>query len=244
MKVSDSQRTTEDRARVTARPRCLVVAAHPDDETLGCGATMNVLSQTMDAYVVVLGEGLTSRKRSEAERRRVTLNGLKSSCRAAVGILGGKRVDFFDFPDNRFDTVPLLDIIQRLEAVIKEIRPERVYTHHPGDLNIDHRIAFQAVLTATRPVRSCCVRELYTFEVPSSTEWAFQQFRPEFKPNVFVDVSATIETKVKAMSQYESESRSFPHPRSPEALRTMAQRWGTVVGREYVEAFEMVRSIR
>lgn len=244
MKLSESQRAAESRARTTTRTRCLVVAAHPDDETLGCGATMSVLSQKMDVYVVVLGEGLTSRKRGKAGQRRVSLNALKSSCRAAVGILGGKRVDFFDFPDNCFDTVPLLDIIQRLEAVIEEIRPERIYTHHPGDLNIDHRITFQAVLTATRPVPTCCVRDLYTFEIPSSTEWAFRQIHPEFKPNVFQNVAGTIEAKIKAMAQYESESRRFPHPRSPEALQTLARRWGSVAGLEYVEAFELVRTVR
>ena len=99
-------------------------------------------------------------------------------------------------------------------------------------------------MTATRPVANCPVREIYAFEVPSSTEWAFAQFKPSFQPNVFVDISVSLETKLQAMQMYESETRSFPHPRSTVALQALAKRWGSSVGLETVEAFELIRSIR
>jgi LmbE family N-acetylglucosaminyl deacetylase len=111
-------------------------------------------------------------------------------------------------------------------------------------LNVDHAVVHRAVLTATRPLVGQTVREIYAFEVPSSTEWAFQQFEPMFRPNVFVDVTGTLETKIAAMSCYDTESRTFPHPRSPEALRAIAARWGSVIGCGAAEAFELVRSIR
>jgi len=111
-------------------------------------------------------------------------------------------------------------------------------------LNVDHGVIHRAVLTATRPMAGQPVREIYAFEVPSSTEWAFHSVQPVFRPNVFVDVSATLETKIAAMACYESEARKFPHPRSAEALRAIAMRWGSVVGCAAAEAFELIRSVR
>jgi LmbE family N-acetylglucosaminyl deacetylase len=98
-------------------------------------------------------------------------------------------------------------------------------------------------MIATRPMQGCPVKEVYQFEVPSSTEWAFQQFEAAFRPNVFMDVSGTLELKVKAMACYESEARTFPHPRSAEALRVIAKRWGTVVGCDAAEAFQLMRAV-
>jgi LmbE family N-acetylglucosaminyl deacetylase len=228
---------------VSVKQSVLVVAAHPDDEVLGCGATLAGLCKSRDIHILVLGEGFTSRYESRDKADRAEVDRLKAAAQAAATILGARSIKLDNLPDNRFDEVSLLDIVKRVEKAVEEARPEIIYTHHPGDLNVDHRITFQAVLTATRPLPGSCVRELYTFEVPSSTEWAFHQLEPSFKPNVFVDVSETIETKIKAMAQYGSEARPFPHPRSPEALRSIARRWGTVVGLESVEAFELVRSI-
>lgn len=222
----------------------LIVAAHPDDEVLGCGATIAKLSKSQKVHILILGEGHTSRQMIRGKRVKAAVERLRTSARAAASVMGAASVMLEWFPDNRFDEVPLLNIVKRVESVIQKISPETIYTHHPGDLNIDHRITFQAVLTASRPVPGSRVKNLYTFEIPSSTEWAFQQLQPVFKPNVFVDVSKTIDVKIKAMAQYESETRPFPHPRSPEALRTIARRWGTVVGLEYIEAFELVRSVR
>ena len=132
----------------------------------------------------------------------------------------------------------------KIETLIERIKPEVVYTHHGGDLNIDHVIVHRAVITAVRPMVDCPVQDIYAFEIPSSTEWAFQQFPPVFKPNVFVDISQTIGYKINAMACYEGEVRTFPHPRSAEALRIAARRWGSVVGADFVEAFELIRMLR
>jgi LmbE family N-acetylglucosaminyl deacetylase len=220
----------------------VVFAAHPDDETLGCGATVAKLAANEEMHVVVLGDGITAREAFRNDREAV--EALYRDAEEAAKVLGVASVSFERLPDLRFDTVPLLDIVWRVERVIRRLRPATIYTHHPGDLNRDHQLTVRAVLTATRPVDDCPVRDIYAFEIPSSTEWTFGTLAPAFRPTVFVDVADTIETKVRAMGCYRSEVREFPHPRSPEALRAIARRWGSVVGREYVEAFELIRSIR
>jgi len=223
----------------------LAVVAHPDDEVLGCGGTIARLAEEgHEVHVTILGEGITSRLDQRTQTDPVILQELRNRSRQVSKLLGVKQLYLHDFPDNRFDTVPLLDIVKTIETEINRFEPQTVYTHHGGDLNIDHVITHRAVMTATRPVKNCPVKEIYAFEVPSATEWAFGQFRTCFQPNVFTDISATLETKIRALGIYESESRSFPHPRSPEALQSIAKRWGSVVGREAVEAFEQIRSIR
>jgi len=131
-----------------------------------------------------------------------------------------------------------------IEGYVNHLKPDIIYTHHYGDLNIDHRRTFEAVLTACRPVGEYSVREIYTFETPSSTEWNFNGKNNVFYPNVFVDIEDTIDDKLKAMACYQTELREYPHPRSLEALKIIASRWGTVVGKKYVEAFELIRKVR
>ena len=225
--------------------RVLVVAAHPDDEVLGCGATIARLAREgAEVYLAILGEGITSRRASREAGDQAEVKALRECSRRVSSLLGAKDLIQHDLPDNRFDTVPLLDVVKLVEELVKRLQPQVVYTHHGGDLNIDHAVTSRAVLTATRPVVGCPVRELLAFEVPSSTEWAFQQYEPSFRADVFMDVQATIEAKIKAMELYEGETRPFPHPRSAEALRAIARRWGSVVGVEYAEAFSLVRSVR
>ena len=223
----------------------LVLVAHPDDEVLGCGGTIARLTlEGHEVYVAILGEGITSRydKREQADQK--VLEEFQARSRQVAKLLGAKELFLYGFPDNRFDTVPLLDIVKTIENLINRLQPKVVYTHHGGDLNIDHVITHRAVMTATRPVKTCPTKEIYAFEVPSSSEWAFGQFKPSFQPNVFVDISVTLETKLQAMQMYESETRPFPHPRSTVTLQTLAKRWGSLVGLEAVEAFELIRSIR
>jgi LmbE family N-acetylglucosaminyl deacetylase len=225
--------------------RILIIAAHPDDEVLGCGATIARLAREgHEVYIAILGEGITSRYQQREQADRKALETLHDSSRRVAALLGAKDLFLHDLPDNRFDTVPLLDVIKIVEDMMKRLQPLVMYTHHGGDLNIDHVITSRAVLTATRTVAGCPVRELLMFEVPSSTEWAFQQLEPVFRPTVFTDVHETIETKIKAMELYEGEMHAFPHPRSALALRAGAQRWGSVAGMIYAEAFELVRTIR
>jgi len=226
--------------------RVLVVAAHPDDEILGCGGTMALHSQRGDeVYVLILGEGVTSRdEKRDRERREKEIAELKHQVEAANKIVGTKKTFLFDFPDNRFDSVPLLDIIKVIEKVKNEVKPDIVYTHHHGDLNIDHQITFRAVMTAFRPMRGEKAKEVYSFEVPSSTEWNAPIPASYFMPNYFIDVSNTLELKIKAMKEYKSEIMEYPHPRSPEAIRIYARFRGIQVGLEAAEAFEVIRMIR
>jgi LmbE family N-acetylglucosaminyl deacetylase len=223
----------------------LVVVAHPDDEVLGCGGTIARLTKEMkDVYVAILGEGIASRFNKRELADKSELKTLQNSSKRVAELLGVKELFLYDLPDNRFDTIPLLNIVKIIEALIDKVKPSTIFTHHGGDLNIDHSIIHRATLTAARPIAGQCVKKVYAYEVPSSTEWAFGQFTKGFQANVFVDISVSLEKKIKAMEIYESEARSFPHPRSPEALRALAKRWGATAGLEAAEAFELIREIR
>ena len=221
----------------------LVVAAHPDDEILGVGATIKKRVVNGDvAKAIILGEGQTSRWNSRDEAPVEVIEGLHKNTIDAANRIGYSEIIFADFPDNRFDEVALLDIVKRVEEIIKEFKPDIIYTHHGGDLNIDHQRTFQAVITATRTVGDYSVKEIYAFETLSSTEWNYS-YNDIFKPNVFEDVTDFFDSKIKAMKCYESELCEFPHPRSLRGLEITAQKWGSVVGRTFVEPFMLIRKV-
>ena len=224
------------------KSRILCVAAHPDDEVLGCGGTMAKLSKDNEVYTLILGEGITSRTISDEEKIK-QLKELKNQSEQANEILGVKQVFFEKFSDNRFDTVPLLEIIKNIERYIQRIEPVVIYTHHHGDLNIDHQITHKAVLTAVRPVGSPIVKKILSFEVLSSTEWSCQNQTNIFIPNTYIDVSETLNKKLEAMKTYKSEIRDYPHPRSLEAIEILAKKRGLEVSLKYAEAFNLIRSI-
>ena len=222
----------------------LVIAAHPDDEVLGCGGTILATAPEDVVIIGILGEGITSRYPKRDEAPIEELNSLELQAKQVSSLLGASDLVLGGLPDNRFDSLDMLDIVQTIEQWIDKFNPGVVYTHHPGDLNIDHSTTYRSVLTATRPTKGSGVKELYTFEVPSSTEWAFQSLSPPFMPNTFVDVSDVIDRKVQALNVYKDEVRDFPHPRSSEGLKVVARRWGSVIGTNYAEAFQLIRSIR
>ena len=221
--------------------RILVIAAHPDDEVLGCGGTIaRYASEGHQVHVAILGEGVTSRYVSRERVDSGLVDELQCHSRRVSELLGVKELHTYSLPDNRFDTVPLIEIAKVIEGLVDQLQPQIVYTQHGGDLNVDHEIVFRATLTAVRPLANKRVKGLYAYEVASSTEWAFQQFTPVFRPNLFVDISKTIDIKIKAMHFYEGEIRKAPHPRSPEVLRAIAQRWGSVAGVSAAEAFQCI----
>ena len=222
----------------------LVIAAHPDDEVLGCGGTISRLaSEGASVTILILANGLTSRADFDESQEAELLAVHHERARRAGSVMGAKEVLLAGFPDQKLDTIPLLEITQRIESEIARVRPEIIFTQHGGDLNMDHVITFRATMTATRPMQGSCVRKLYAYEVASSTEWAFQQFSPKFLPQVFFDITSHLDAKIEAMQVYESETRASPHPRSPEMLRSSAHRWGAAVGTAAAEAFSCVREI-
>jgi LmbE family N-acetylglucosaminyl deacetylase len=233
--------------------KVLVLVAHPDDEVLGMGGTMLKHAQKGDnVKVVYFATGITSRRsanyqnkmsyeqnKNETKLMQKEIEGLRKDAKKSCKILKVKNVKFYDFPDNEMDSVPLLKIVKIVEKEIKETKPDRVYTHHRNDLNVDHKVVFNAVLTASRPVGSI-VKEIITFEVPSSTEW---NYPVQFNPNYFVSIKFQLSAKIKAMQAYKNEIRDFPHPRSVENLKNVVQRWGSVSGNTAAEAFEIIRKI-
>jgi LmbE family N-acetylglucosaminyl deacetylase len=226
--------------------RVLVVAAHPDDEVLGAAGTIAWHRREGDRVaILVLGEGISSRFSTRQEAlKRAHRNGfarLRREMALAHKRLGVAQTFHRAFPDNRFDSVDLLDLVKAVEQVKRAVRPQVVYTHHGGDLNIDHRLTFEAVLTACRPLPRESVERLLSFEVLSSTEWAPPQAPRAFLPNVFVDIGPFLERKLKAVACYRSELRQPPHPRSLQAVKHQAKLWGAKVGVTAAEAFMLVR---
>lgn len=223
--------------------KILVVAAHPDDEILGVGGTVAKLKENGDiVHCLILGEGQTSRFGNRELVDKQILDDLHANTLSAAKIIGYSQVDFADFPDNRFDQIDLLDIVKVIERKIHEFEPSVIYTHHLYDLNIDHQYTHRAVVTATRPMSSCSVKEVYSFETLSSTEWNFDR-RSIFTPNVFIDIEKTIEIKKEAMKCYRTELCEYPHPRSLEGIDYLAKNRGLTIGKRYVEAFECIRKI-
>lgn len=224
----------------------LIVAAHPDDEVLGCGGSIRKWSQSNhNVHILILAEGITSRdlKRNRKEKK-VELNDLFQCAQKAGDILGAKSVNVLNYPDNRMDSLDLLDVIKTIENYVEKINPEMIVTHHIGDLNIDHQIVNQAVITASRPHTKNNVSTILTFEVPSSTEWQSPTSNVPFNPNWYEDISNEIDYKIEALNIYGSEMREWPHARSIKAINHLASLRGSSVGVDSAEAFMLIREIR
>ena len=227
--------------------KIMIVVAHPDDELLGLGATLHKLiaDYNVQTHVIILGEGITSRSDvRDTEKWQKELLTHRENIKKAQKCIGYHSNSVFDFPDNRFDTVALLDIIKVIEKEKINFQPDVIFTHHGGDVNIDHQRTFEAVMTACRPLENENVKTIITFETPSGTEWRSPTDPRHFLPNLFFSISENnLKAKIEGMESYEFERREYPHPRSPEALKIQAQRWGVVVGTPYAEAFCLIRSI-
>jgi LmbE family N-acetylglucosaminyl deacetylase len=224
--------------------KVLILAAHPDDEVLGCGGTIAWhADQGHEVAIHIMAEGATSRTDvPDRLAMAAELEGLRRSAREAAAVLGAS-ISFGGYADNRMDSVDLLDVIKSVERVIAEFRPQRVYTHHSGDVNVDHRIVHQAAVTACRPVPGQSVRSLLFFETPSSTEWQPAASDRLFAPNWFVPISSTMDKKRKALAAYASEMREFPHSRSLAAIEHLAGWRGSCAGVPAAEAFMLGRTV-
>lgn len=216
--------------------KILVVAAHPDDEVIGCGGTLIRHNNRGDEiFIIFMTNGEGSRKITKIKNR---LKSAKKVCK----YLGVKEFFFFNFPDNAMDTIPLLKIVKKLETIIKKIKPNIIYTHHYGDLNIDHKIVNQAVLTATRPEPGNTVKNIFSFEINSSTEWNFAN-RSIFNPTYFTDITGQIEKKKELLDIYIDEMRQKNHSRSKESIINLSKLRSKIVGLKHVESFEVLRYI-
>ena len=216
--------------------KLIAFIAHPDDEVLGCGATVAKHVQNGDrAKVVFLADGFGSRD-DDGNR--------DNSAERASKILGCENPIFLNLPDNQLDTIPLLDIVKKIEKVIEGFQPCVIYTHHFGDLNIDHQITHKAVMTACRPQPNFCVKEIYSFEILSATHWQSSSMGSAFNPNYFVDASSFMEKKIKALQCYDNEVREYPHARSYKTVDSLAKFRGSVIGVQDAEAFIVERLIK
>lgn len=218
--------------------KILVVVAHPDDEVLGMGGTMMKLAHDgEDLHIAFLSKGEGSRGKEIAnEQLRI------KQAEKVANIIKAKLYWLANFPDNEFDTISLLRVTKVVEAIINKIHPDVIYTHHHGDLNIDHRVTFQAVVTACRPGKTS-VKQIYSFEVLSSTEWQAKTEGRIFLPNFYVDIENYIKDKISLMNIYSREIGTFPFSRSETGIRSLAQYRGMECGLNFAEAFCLVRGV-
>ncbi len=222
----------------------LVVAAHPDDEVLGCGGTVAKLTQ--EKHIVnnlFISNGEDSRDIIKKEIKK-KIKKRKNAAMLAAKILGTSSNNFMDLSDNKLDTYPMLKIVKIIEIYIKKFKVDTIYTHFSNDLNIDHQIVNQAVLTASRPQKNSYVKNIFFFEVPSSTEWRIDKSSKIFNPNWFEDISLTKNKKIEALKAYKMEVKKWPHPRSEKGVKALYTWRGATVGVDAAEAFMLGRKIK
>ncbi len=218
--------------------KILVIAPHPDDEVLGVGGTMARLAEEgCEVYVVIVTKAYPPEyDKAVAQRDR-------QEATAAHQLLGVKKTIFLNLPAARLDSVSHGDINRQLSAVIKKIQPEAIYIPFTGDIHIDHQRVFLSALVASRPNIPHAPRAIYAYETLSESNWNAPYLAPNFVPNVYVDISRYLETKIEAMQMYTSQIKSFPDERSEETLRALATVRGSTVNCFAAEAFVLVREI-
>jgi N-acetylglucosamine malate deacetylase 1 len=219
--------------------KILVVAAHPDDEVLGAGGTIAKLkNQGCEVHALIVTDGSSTQYAGNEE----TLKAKHVEADAAAAILKIDRIIQWDFPDMRLDSVDHVDINKKLETLLFAEKYDTVFSQEFGDINMDHRIVYQSISVAVRPYPFQSVKNFLTYYVNSSSEWGVVLNTEGFKPNIFVDIEDSIELKIDSMSQYKSELRKYPHPRSLEAIRISAQYFGNMAGFRFAEPFRLVFS--
>ena len=217
--------------------KILIIAAHPDDEILGCGGTISKLKNENCIEVLFMTNGVSSRKKNKKQilrRKKAYLNLFKH-----LSLPVPKN---FNLPDNEMDKIPLLKIVKKIEQKIRSYRPDTIITHYSHCLNVDHKITYEAVITACRPVNELSVKKILSFEIPSSTDWALYKGK-NFQPNYFIDISKHIKNKINLIKFYKEELRSYPHSRSIPAIKALASFRGVSCGVKYAEGFYLNRFI-
>lgn len=223
--------------------KVLVVAAHPDDEVYGMGGTIaKMAAQGHEVHVLIVTDGCTAQYAGRPDLPEI-IERKHTEALVANRLLGIKEVRFGTFPDMRLDTVPHVEVNRLIEETVDVIQPEVVYTHFFGDVNLDHQIVYRSTLVAVRPAPGQCVRELYCFRVPSSTEWGPQLGHTAFLPNVMTDIGGFEDVKEQAILAYQTEVRPYPHPRSPRYVRETDRARGLEWGIGSAEAFWLLRKI-
>lgn len=216
--------------------KILVIAAHPDDEILGCGGTINKLKNSNTIKIVFLTNGVSARSKNKKKE-----NIRKNECLSLMKYLKLPKPVFFNFPDNALDSIPILRIIKKIENLIKKFKPNIIFTHSDNCLNIDHMIAYRATITACRPILPNIVNLILSFEIPSSTEWKIG--RNKFNPNFYIDIKNDLSEKINCLKFYKSELRRLPHSRSLKGIENVAKYRGLECGKIAAEAFEIKRLI-
>lgn len=217
--------------------KILVVCAHPDDETLGLGGTIALhVKNGAKVFVLMFTDGESARNDSNKKILQ-----RQEQAKRACSFLGVHDLKFLNYSDQKLDTIPIIDLARKIESVIEKFKPTIVYTHYWGDVNQDHKKVYEATLIATRPTPSSLIKNLICYETPSSTEWG--SYHEKFTPNLFIDIENVLDKKLKALQQYKTQMRSYPHPRSKHAIINRSIYWGSVNGVKYAEAFVSVREI-
>ena len=224
--------------------RILIIAAHPDDEVLGMGGTITKYAERGDEVaVLIVTDGSTSQYRNDLRLQDI-INEKKAEITNCAAELGVRHIFYGDLPDMKLDVTPHIEINRVIESIIDTFQPSVVFTHFSGDVNKDHRMVYESTLVACRPVFGQCVKRLFMYSVPSSTEWNVQTAANVFLPNWYEDINGEFaEKKYKAIECYKTELRDYPHPRSVKYIQTADAAEGNKVGLLAAESFILLRSI-
>ncbi|QTL99734.1 PIG-L family deacetylase [Iocasia frigidifontis] len=221
--------------------KVLVIAAHPDDEVLGVGGTIiKLVEKDYEIYTYILTDGSSTQYYGDTKK----LNQKKEETFKANDILGVKEVIFGNLPDMKLDTISHVKINNEIEKITNKIEPEIIFTHHSGDVNKDHKLIFESTLVVCRPLPGNNIKKIYSYEVPSSTEWGDNKTKDYFIPNIYVTLNKKqINKKCLAMEKYKTELRDYPHPRSLKSIINCSQHRGNQVGYDYAESFILIREL-
>ncbi len=220
------------------KKKILIIAAHPDDEILGCGGTIIKLKDKCEIFTIFMTDGVSARGATSSKKEKQIR---KRACIKLFEFLKIKKPIFLNLPDNQLDKLPLLKIVKKIEKHLFKIDPDEVFTHYENCLNIDHKITFQATITACRPIKNLNIKKILSFEIPSSTDWSLS--KKKFNPNYFVNITNQISKKINALKYYKMELRKDPHSRSLNSIKALSKFRGASSGVMFAEAFYINRII-